>query len=256
MDKLINDFNRGFSLKNDDLRFVDGSVRRAIADICLAMANGVETYIAWGCDVTIVDELATVTEGAIFHVDELYYVPAHTFAVIDPLPAAPDWILYYSYDPTGVKIDKDLQPHDTYQLRRAVGHMTGALPTHVIDTIAFDAIGRLPEILNDSATDTANNGVDVTGSLNLINSNGITHVDGELHSTVYSEDFYTIATFPGSFRPRNAMMFEQICSNEAGTQNFKILLKLSTSGVLSALLLTSGNQALVITLPFTSFIHA
>ncbi len=119
MNKLINDFNRGFSLKSDDFRFIDAAVRLALSD--LAKSMGISTpRVMWGCEVTEHGTYISITEGAVYWSNEIWHVYAHNVAVATPLSVPAYWAFVGENDPAGVKLDKDLVSHETYQIRKAV----------------------------------------------------------------------------------------------------------------------------------------
>lgn len=123
MDKLINDFNRGFNLKNNDLRFVEAAVRLTISDI-INFIKPNAPFRLWGCAVTEHGSYISVSEGAIYWEGEVWHVFAHNLAVATPLVAPVYWVFVTEYDPAGVKLDKDLVSHDTYQVRKAKSSLT------------------------------------------------------------------------------------------------------------------------------------
>ena len=122
MNKLINDFNRGFSLKNDDLRFVDSAVRLALSDLAKAVL-GVSARVMWGCEVSEHGAYIAITEGAIFYNGEIWHVYAHNVAVATPLAVPVYWAFVGEFDASGVKLDKDLVSHNTYQIRKAIASL-------------------------------------------------------------------------------------------------------------------------------------
>ena len=103
MNKLINDFNRGFSLKNDDLRFVDSAVRLALSDLAKAVL-GVSARVMWGCEVSEHGAYIAITEGAIFYNGEIWHVYAHNVAVATPLAVPVYWAFVGEFDASGVKL--------------------------------------------------------------------------------------------------------------------------------------------------------
>jgi len=145
MNRLINTWNRGFSLKNDDLRFIDAAVREALSDLAKGL-NVKGAIILWGAEVSVVGTVATVTEGAIFSaaLNEIFHVYAHTFVVPNPLTDAPRWCFVTAWDAAGAKTDVDLQQHQAYQIRKAVGSMNDI--NGQLGYVLFDAITRVPDV--------------------------------------------------------------------------------------------------------------
>jgi len=206
MDQLINTFDRGFSLKNDDLRFIDASVRQALSDICRGLGKGYEAFIIWGAEVTIVGTTASVTEGAIYYGNEVWHVAAHDFTVPDPLPDVPYWIFTANYDADGAKLDKDLVSHNTYQLRTAKGNMSMS-GSDVLSGEAFDAVPRLATINNPVTTSTLallNDAELVSGiPAGAIKSNGYVSLYGKIQQYIVIAGVTSIDLTP-AFSPKTA----------------------------------------------------
>lgn len=155
MNKLINDYNRGFSLKNDDLRFVDAAVRLALSDIIKSM--GISTSrIMWGCEVTEHGTYISITEGAIFWNNEIWHVYAHNVIVAIPLAVPIYWAFVGENDPAGVKLDKDLVSHDAYQIRKAIASLVAA-PAGVIGSLPWSDV--VPVDITDITAPTAPSGL-------------------------------------------------------------------------------------------------
>lgn len=203
MDKLINTFDRGFNLKNDDFRFIDESVRLAFADFVKACV-GESSAILWGCEVTVDGTTATVTDGAIYHEDEIWHVSAHTFAVLDPLPAPPYWVFFTSWDADGVKTDKDLQSHNTYQLRRAIGSASTSV-SGIVSYVEMP-LQTLRELMPDKNTGnvTLVSGVtQVPGIvLDVQRVSGLVTICGKIEAEL-SQLGAHVATLPSGYRPQS-----------------------------------------------------
>ncbi len=201
MNKIINDFTRGFSLKNDDFRFIDAAVRLALNDICTAL--GSNSFILHGCVVSINGTTCSVTEGAIFFDTEIWHVAAHTFTVPDPLADAPYWCFTVSYDFTGAKLDKDLVSHDTYQLRKAVGYATNAA-AGTVAAVQMDAMPAMMDVLLVRSYSQAVNVVypnnPTEGTVNIIKMIGIVTLRGDLTQTIDGGGFTQLFTVPQGFR--------------------------------------------------------
>ena len=84
MNKLQNDYNRGFSFKNDDLRFIDDAVRLALADLTKAI-GGTTSRVLWGCAVSEHINYITIAEGAVFWNNEIWHLPAHNLFATLPI---------------------------------------------------------------------------------------------------------------------------------------------------------------------------
>lgn len=256
MNKLINDFNRGFSLKNNDFRFIDESVRLALSDLCMGMSGEKTSFIIWGAVMSVSGTTATVTEGSIFHQGEIWHVPAHTFAVADPMTEEPYWQFVTALDAAGAKLDKDLVSHNTYELRTCRGSAdeTGA---DVLFSTAFSTVDRLVDILFGRvlASGALNSGV--TGSVNLIKVNGIVNIDGSATETIISGDATLLFTLPSGFRPRVKIYGECLAYTSSGGNLFKVVYELTTSGQYSVRLSDgqgTASENLTVPIPFQSFI--
>ncbi len=204
MNKLINDFDRGFSLKNDDLRFVDAAVRDALASICNGIAFQDSAYILYGCVVTIIGTTATVSKGAIFYENEIWAVEDHTFAVLDPLPDPPNWAFCETYDANGVKLDKDLASHNTYAVRSAIGYMVGGEPSGTIALVGMDLVPRLRELMLQR-TNTYGAIVEyindpIEGTVSIRKSNETVSLTGTLKKTLTPGTPIHLFTVPSGYR--------------------------------------------------------
>lgn len=206
MNKLINDFNRGFSLKNDDLRFVDSAVRQAIADAIKAHDFS-GSVILYGCEVTVAGTTASVAAGAIFHNDEIWHVDAHTFTVPDPLVASPYWCFVASWDAAGAKTDVDLAPHNTYQVRRAVGDMANDI-TGTESYESMEDVPRLSGIASSIVNLTASSGAPRstrTVACRAVKRGDMVTIDAGYDMLLLNNSFVTVATIPSGYRPADVI---------------------------------------------------
>lgn len=233
MNKLINDFNRGFSLKNDDLRFVDAAVRQAIADT--VKAHDIPgSVILYGCEVTVDGTTASVAEGAIFHDDEVWHVDAHTFTVPDPLVTSPYWCFVTSWDAAGAKTDVDLAPHNTYQLRKAVGNMANDI-SGTESYESMEDVPRLSGIASSIGLLTAVSGAKRstrTVDCRAIKRGDMVVIDAGYDMLLLNNAFVTVATIPSGYRP--ADVIEGIASGydnvDPSNPHVAIMYQISTSG--------------------------
>lgn len=200
MNKLINDFDRGFSLKNDDLRFVDAAVRLALADICKAL--GGETAILWGCGSVQIGTSLAVLEGAIFHDGEIWHVAAHTAVVANPIVTGPYWCFATSFDAAGAKLDMDLVSHSTYQVRTAFANATGT-GSGVIAGELFSAVRRWTEVLFDNETAVIAMSPGITDvDAKVRRTQGIVIINGRINATLLAAPLSKIVfMIPDGFRP-------------------------------------------------------
>jgi hypothetical protein len=120
MNRLDTNFNRGFSLKSDDLRFIDSAVRLAMSDMVKAVIGGNGPKILWGCTKRFeVQGSEIVEEGAIFFQDEIWHVYEHVVIGLDQ-GFYGWWNFIKEYDAAGTKLDADLVSHQTYEVRKAI----------------------------------------------------------------------------------------------------------------------------------------
>jgi len=216
MNKLLTDYNRGFSLKSNDLRWVDDSVRLAIADLCKGLGISGQV-ILWGCNVTYSGTTATVTEGAIFFQDEVWHVSAHTFTVTDPV-GSPVWAFVLTYHPDGAKLDKDLAPHQTYQIRRAVGAQVGIpFPAETID---FADVPRLDNNYSTAAL-SIEAGITAIGDSTVIKSGRLAFIEVSVRVNVSTADNTLVATIPAGYRPNRTI--RGVCMMAAATATSKVI---------------------------------
>ena len=71
MNKLLTEYNNGFPLLLDDLRFIDDIYRSGIESILKAFANNTDC-IVFGCEKTYDGNTLSISAGAIWHDNELF----------------------------------------------------------------------------------------------------------------------------------------------------------------------------------------
>lgn len=233
MNKLINDFNRGFSLKNDDLRFVDAAVRQAIADAVKAH-NFTGSVIVWGCAVTVVGTTASVAEGAIFHNNEVWHVDAHTFVVPDPIVDSPNWCFITAWDAAGAKTDVDLAAHNTYQIRKAVGSMDD----DVTGTESFESmedVPRLSGIASSIVNLTSSAGAPRSGrsvACRAVKRGDMVTIDAGYDMLLLNNSFATVATIPSGYRPADVIegLLSGYDNADPANPHIVLMYQISTAG--------------------------
>ena len=217
MNKLLTNFNRGFSLKSNDFRWIDDSVRLALADICKSMGI-TGPVVLWGCGVTYAGATATVTEGAIFFQNEIWHVEPHTFTVHDPMVSSPNWCFPLTYHPDGAKLDKDLVNHQTYQIRRAIGAQV-SIPFPA-ETISMDDVPRLDNNYSTAAL-SIEAGITSIGDSTVIKSGRLAFIEVSVRVNVSSADNTLIATIPAGYRPGRTI--RGVCMMAAATATSKVI---------------------------------
>lgn len=76
MNRIKTELTGGFSLKLDDFRFIDNTLREGIVSIVKSIAN---SCILWGCvGSQLPGGIYEITEGFVFFNDELFYCPAQS----------------------------------------------------------------------------------------------------------------------------------------------------------------------------------
>lgn len=265
MNKLINDFNRGFALKNDDLRFIDASIRQALADIAAVFPNSnTQACILWGCVVSsdVSAQTLSMSEGAILWAGEIWHLNAQVLSAPIPLPDMPFFCFKTTVDLAGGKLDKDLVHHETYQVRDCFVNLTGAIQGNIIGSVGFDVISRAKDLLIQSLTTTATAAISpltpaTTGTVRLRKMNGIVHVSGALSQQALPNSERIWFTLPEGYRPACAMSGEMRV--QGATFSAHILWCLNLQGQFSVLLLSiegTNDGPVLVPIPFQSFISA
>lgn len=205
MNKLINDFNRGFSLKNDDLRFVDASVRLALADITSALSGSGGACILWGCDIAYIYPIFIVSAGAIYYEGEVWHVYEHTFSMPDPNAQQLLWCFRTSNDAAGAKIDNDMGTHQAYQVRDCILDNNGSRAGMIGSISAwktplagdfFFGKGEAPVTYNYGA-------ITAPGSTVLaIKVNGVCTLTGSISASVSGGSGENHVILPAGYRPK------------------------------------------------------
>lgn len=120
MNKLINTQNGGFDFKSDDLRWMQNSFIEAIKGLASPyQTSNTELVILSGCEITSsgAPNFDTIlTSGFLLYNGEIYYHASQTMST--PNPQFWYWTFQTTYDPSGLKVFKDQQSHDTYQVNR------------------------------------------------------------------------------------------------------------------------------------------
>ncbi len=140
MNKLLTNITGGFPFTLDDLRFQDDSVRLAIADICLAIAQQTPV-VAFGCALTVHSGYVAVSEGAIIYNSEVFHVFPHNIAYSGAISQY-YWNIVAVSDPAGSKTFENGETHQVYEVRKAVGSINAPL----VDAIASFLMSDAPEL--------------------------------------------------------------------------------------------------------------
>jgi len=118
MDKLITDYNGGFPVFLNDIRFEQESVRSAFKALLSAFNLSSESFIISGCDITVSGDDYTVTEGYVCLNGEICKVDAHSITRTGNNAIA--WKIDITYNPIGLKVFNNLTTNNTYQIRKAI----------------------------------------------------------------------------------------------------------------------------------------
>lgn len=233
MNRIETNFNLGFDLVLEDFRFQDAAVRLAFADLTKALGHS-GPVILWGCNVSYAGTMATVTEGAIFYNNEIWHVYAHTFQVPSPDPGDPSWCFVISNDPEGAKLDSELNPHQTYEVRKAVGARI-SLP-YPADTVNFSQVTRIENKITTTPVQLAQNIISM-GQSAVISSQGLAFFELRAQADFNGADSILFATLPMGLRPTSTI--RGACILRAAT---------STAKKVAAWLLNSSGEFYVETL--------
>lgn len=218
MNRIETNFNLGFDLVLEDYRFQDAAVRLAFADLAKALGS-TGPVILWGCNVTYAGTTATVTEGAIFYNNEIWHVYPHTFLVNDPLSGEPKWCFVVSYDPEGAKLDSELNPHNTYELRKAVGGLLSLpFPADVVNMSDTPRVG----FNYSTAVLPVESGVTSLGEGSVVIKTGyLAMLEVSLQVNLASGTSIHVATVPEGMRPGRTI--RGICLMRGATSTGKVL---------------------------------
>jgi hypothetical protein len=232
MNKLINTFNKGFSLYNDDVRFLQEALTEAIKALASPFENG-EIIILSGCEKTVSLGIASFTEGYVLKDSEIFKVPATSFSTLVP-GSVEKFFLSETYNSSGLKISDDgLDSNDSWLIREyniAMGEF--ALPNQ-----SFSSTKRLFEVIKEKLpqkpwetfktfTDTEFLTGDYESDISL-GIDGITVLRGKMMFNDVSPGD-VVATIPVGFRPTQAI--ERSVSYYAESAVQTLIVRISTSG--------------------------
>jgi hypothetical protein len=232
MNKLINTFNKGFSLYNDDVRFLQEALTEAIKALASPFDNG-EIIILSGCVRTTSLGTASITEGYVLKDNEIFKVPATSYSTIGP--AFPEmFFLSETYNSSGLKISDDgLDSNDSWLIRQyTVATGASALPNQ-----RFNSTKRFFDVLKEKLpqsdwqtfktfTDTEFLTGDYESDISL-GIDGITVLRGKMMFNDVSPGD-VVATIPDGFRPTQAI--ERSVSYYAESAVQTLIVRISTAG--------------------------
>lgn len=203
MNKLINTWNRGFSLKNDDFRFIDDSVRLALTDIAKSFGP-YSTMRLWGAEITVNGTVATITEGAIYYQGEVFHVYPHVVNGSVSMPYSLHWRFVTEWDSAGVKVDADLQSHNAYQIRKALVSET-ALPNQFGSTPVSNVVNawEARNGIGIIALVNAQTRTDRNASNMAIKHGNLVTLDMGITVLLSGDGWQHCATIPINYRPKN-----------------------------------------------------
>lgn len=267
MNKLINDYNQGFSLKSNDLRFIDASNRLAIGDSSSVFSNGA-ACILWGCNMTSTgtpeNQQMTIGHGAVFYNGEVWHVSPHTinFGVMEVYDLYWCFQVGYDADPAGTKLDKTLVSHQVYQVRDCILRTT-ATGNGIIGSVVFYLMKKAKDVLLEMLTTTANATIHAytpatTGFVNLKKMNGIVHIAGALSRTYILNGTVILFTLPAAFRPLADMTGEMFVRGGSfvGRMNWILGVNGEFEVVLTSVVEGTNSGAISLTLPFQSYMSS
>lgn len=146
MNNLKTNYNGGFPLVLDDLRWIDASVREAFKGIMSAFnATGSETFILIGCVRTVDTGVVSISAGYVSIGGEVCAVSAHSYAE----PTGGDveyWSLVTSFDTDGDKEFQDTTVNQTYEIRKAKVLVAASVPA---DHSAYDSLETIHKYIVD-----------------------------------------------------------------------------------------------------------
>ena len=121
MNKLKTTDSGGMPLVLDDIRWHEAAVRDALYGIISAIGiSAGDSFKLSGCQVTVVGNIYTTTAGYICLNGEVLKVEAHSVTKTGGVFNTIIWQLNVAYDASGLKIFKNGNSFDTYEIRTAV----------------------------------------------------------------------------------------------------------------------------------------
>jgi hypothetical protein len=145
MNKLLTNFNGGFPLTLDDIRWNDDAYRYAFNNLLNAFYTGATpNFIVSGCEVSALQSPQNgihITEGLVYIEGELLQVDAH-----DVIYDGHDLYAFQksvTYDSAGNKVFKDASSQQTYQVNGGVAVNTEVVLPAMLDVNADHLTDRI-----------------------------------------------------------------------------------------------------------------
>lgn len=253
MNKLINTQNGGFDFKSDDLRWMQNSFIEALKGLASPyQTSNTELVILSGCEESSTGSPnfnPIVTSGFILYNGEIYYHDSQTMPTSNPQFWY--WTFQNTYDPSGLKVFKNQQSYDTYQVNR-VTLIESFSPQITLQsfTSTKSIFYKIKENLAfNQKTNWINFDNQYSDPFNIIISPMLTmkymkDIDGFVHLTGYfvSELYFPeieINTLPVSYRPPFDIEVPYLLYNSQGTL-IKTIIKILNTGKI----IYSGNNPL------------
>jgi hypothetical protein len=226
MNKLINTQNGGFDFKSDDLRWMQNSFIEAIKGLASPFqTSNTELVILSGCEETSTGAPnfdTIVTSGFVLYNGEIYYHASQIMSI--PNTQFWYWNFQTYYDPNGLKVFKDQQAHDAYQVNRII--LTESFsPQNTLQ--AFTSTKTIHQKIKDSIINLKSTWINLPtqypGTIESEKTKYMKDIDGFVHlKGFYQIDIWfnsiNLDTLPIGYRPINIIEFPYLMYNPSGVQ--------------------------------------
>ncbi len=225
MNKLINTQNGGFDFKSDDLRWMQSSFIEALKGLASPFqTSNTELVILSGCEESSTGAPnfdTIVTSGFILCNGEIYYHASQIMST--PNPQFWYWTFQTTYDTSGLKVFKDQQSHDTYEVNRVILVESFSpqitLQAYTSTKTIFHKIKDSLAIIQKPDWITLTNqypqGLPAWTNKCMKDLDGFVHLKGYFIADVWFNSM-VINTLPSGYRPQYDFDIPYILYNQAG----------------------------------------
>lgn len=257
MNKLISNFNYGFSLKSNDIRWLTDSFTDSIQAFFSAFgATAPNSYRLSGCDISIDHATHATTAGYIVLNGEVLKVDAHS---VDVTPGhTAKWDVEETNDNIGNKLDKFGNPHQCYLVRKGklVDTVVATPPTYMPYNAEF-IHEKIKNLVN--ATEEAWHYVGTLGNPafapgwentagNVENLRFKKTVDGrvQIEGHIKNDNFSSlIFTLPEGYRPTKYREIQTYLLSSTDVY-YPVLVEITDTGNVQLFLLNGGPNGTVV----------
>ena len=208
MNKLLTEYNNGFPLLLDDLRFIDDIYRSGIESILKAFANNTDC-IVFGCEKTYDGNTLSISAGAIWHDNELFAFAGGT----QTNPSNDYYFKVIEVDESFRMFGDGTTSNPVHRLRYVTfnaGTLAGSISVNIpkLKDVFIGVNGEWEDVTLDSQ---------VTGSMKIRKlANGLIELKGSFNALNSSTGI--IGTIPNKYVPSASIALPVSVQNSSGVR--------------------------------------